>query len=163
MAVYGFTDQDKMSRLYGTQGFGGITDDADEDFDEIIDQIIEDAENTIVLRLSQYFNPTDMVGDPWVTSRCTWIACHLISHRRGNEHYFEALYTQAMEELNAIATGQIPPPIGIPLRDHSYPSMSNHIIDERFAVHKIRVRPEISVGGPNPNQDISFGYFWGWL
>ena len=170
--IYGFTNRQLIEVLYAEKGIINIIDDVDDitvdvngftDADNVIRRFIKDAEQTVFIRLSNFFAAIDMVDHPWVCSRTTWIAAHYISKRRGNEHYFEDLYTEALRELDAMATGELTPPIDIPLRNHTYPAMTNYTIDERFAVSKIRVRPTISVGGPYPGQDTTFGYFWGWL
>lgn len=163
VSTHGFTTEAMIIALYAQLGFDNILDDvtgAAED--AVIDQFIRDAEQTVRSRLTM-FDPDDMVGNQWIESRTTWIAAHYISKRRGNEHYFEDMYVEAMRELDAIATGELPAPMDIPLRAHTYPAMTNFTIDERFAVAKIRVRPTISIGGTYEGQDTTFGYFWGWI
>jgi hypothetical protein len=162
VATYGFTSRTLIESLYSQLGLTNILDDLTDSTD-VINQFIRDAEQTVYSRLNQYFNYTDMVGNAFIESRTTWIAAHLISKRRGNEHYFEDMYEDALREIDAIATGELPPPVDIPLRDYSYPAMSNFTVDDRFGIAKLRVRPTISYGGPCVDQDISYGFFWGWV
>ena len=164
VSTYGFTNKELIESLYAELGLNNIlTDVTGTDETNVIDQFIRDAEQTIYVRLSSFYEATSMVGNDWVESRTTWIAAFLISKRRGNEHYFHELYEQAIAEINAMATGEIPPLPDIPFRADSQPSMSNLIIDERFRTAKIRVRQEISVGGRHTNQDVAYGFFWGWV
>jgi len=170
--VYGFTTQQLIEGLYAQLGLTNILDDLNDTIivsngltekELVINQFIRDAEQTVVVRISRYFDPLEMPNSRWICSRTTWIAAHYISKRRGNEHYFEEMFTEALRELDAMATGELPPHIDIPLREHSYPSMSNLIVDERFGVEKLRVRPTISVGGTYAGQSIGLGWFWGWV
>ncbi|GAG29995.1 unnamed protein product, partial [marine sediment metagenome] len=133
----GFTDESMITRLYSSAGLSNILDDVSgTDEDDVISQVIVDAEQTVISRLSQWFDPDDMVTNNWVNSRTTWIAAHFLSMRRGNEHYFEHLYQEAITELNAMASGELQPPHDIPLRFESTASMANYKIDERFGVAK---------------------------
>lgn len=162
VANYGFTNEELIQYLYSSSSYANVLSDmTGGDKANTLTKVIRDAEQTMIVRLPM-FDPTDMAGNPWVESRCTWIASHLLSKRRGNEHYFVDLYDEAIRELEAIATGEIAPPVDIPLRSHSYPSMSNIVIDEKFGTKKIRVRPQISVGGSYAGQDFT-GYIWGWF
>ena len=161
----GMTSRDRIVRLYGSLGLNNILDDvvgATED--AVIDQFIVDAEQTIAVRIGRFFTNTSLAQSEWIRSRATWIASYLISKRRGNEHYFESLYMQALNELDAMATGEIPPIADIPMRSDLTPSMSNLVVDDRFYSAKLRVKPFVSVGSANPERHESyFGDFYGWL
>jgi hypothetical protein len=172
VTISGFTNRSLIEALYSQLGLSNILEDLDDatilrngktERDLVIDQFIADTESTMFVRLGSLYSKEDMVGDTWITSRATHIAAYMISTRRGNEHYFQSLYDEAIRELDAIATGELPPLPSIPLLHDTYPSMSNYIVDERFAIEKLRVRSEISVGGTYPGQPIAIGYFWGWL
>lgn len=168
---HGFTTYRAVQDLYGELGIENILDDVDREVEEnglthyenVVNSVIVDAEQTIILRLSKWFKPGDMVGNQWVWSRTRVIAAYYLSQRRGNEHYFEPRYMEAMRELDAIATGEIPPPSTIPLCATSIPSMSNQCVDERFHLHKLRVQSSVSVGGTYPGQDTNYyyGFFFG--
>lgn len=162
---YGFTTWDKVEQLYGSRGFENIMEDALGVYDTAVkNQMLVDAEQTIMLRLSQFYNPEDCVGNAWIESRTTWLVAHLLSWRQGNEHYFRDLYDQALRELDAMATGELIALADIPLRTDSMPAMSNFVIDDYFASQKIRVRETISVGGTYPDQHSAlYGGYWGWL
>lgn len=163
-ATNGFTNADNIKALYGANGYDNILDDLSAgDIDEIISQVIFDAEQTIIVRLNRFYTNSALANSAWVKSRATWIAAHLLSKRRGNEHYFADNYEDALRELDGIASGEINPLVDIPTRDTIIPSMSNVYVDEMFVSAKIRVRQNISVGGSYSGQDISYGYFWGWL
>ena len=161
----GMTNEDRIQRLYGELGLGNILDDVSSlTEDHVIDQFISDAEQTINVRIGRFFSPSNLANSDWACSRATWIAAYLISKRRGNEHYFESLYEMALRELDAMATGEIPPIADIPLRTDTLPSMSNLVVDDRFYSAKLRVKPFVSVGSSSPNRHESyFGDYYGWL
>ena len=164
--IYGFTSLELIRQIYSVKGYSNLLADlggnsADEA--NVVDQAIRDAEETMMVRLGQYFEPGHCVGNRFITSRATWIAAYYVASRRGNEHYFQEKYEEAMRELDAIAQGQLPPPPEIPLRAQLMPAMTNFTIDENFGVQKNRVRPTISVGGTYPNQHIAYGYVYGWF
>lgn len=161
--TYGFTSKDCIEALYGSRGYDNVLSDTGSAEDAVVDSIIVDAEQTVIIRIGKFFSPEDMATSQFVNSRTTWIAAHLLSKRRGNPHYFEDLYMEAIRELEAISTGELSPPNEIPLRSYITPSMSNLIVDERFGVSKLRVRDFISVGGTYPDQHIAYAYYWGWL
>ena len=160
---YGFTTLQCISNLYGSRGYENILADTGANEEQVINGFIVDAEQTVMSRLSKFHDYQDMVGDSYINSRTTWIAAYLLSKRRGNEHYFEDLYNEAMRELDAIAAGELPPVATIPQRAAIIPAMSNQIVDDRFGASKLRVRDFISVGGTYPGQHVARGYFWGWL
>ena len=167
----GFTDLRAIEDLYGELGVDNILDDTDmvieqngrTHYQNVVNSVIVDAEQTVILRLSKWFCADALVGNQWVWSRTRWIAAYYLSQRRGNEHYFEPKYMEAMRELDAIATGEIPPPSTIALKFNSLPSMSNQCVDERFYLHKLRVQSSVSVGGTYPGQDTNYhyGFFFG--
>ena len=172
----GFTTCRAIEDLYGELGLHNILcdfkdgeegrrveDNGRTRYENVLNGSIVDAEQFIVIRLSRWFDKAAMVGDQWVWSRARWIAAYYVSKRRGNEHYFESGYMEAEAELDAIATGEIPPPDMIPLRANSLPSMSNLEVDDTFYLHKLRVQSTISVGGTYPGQDINYyyGFFFG--
>jgi hypothetical protein len=162
--IYGFTNEANIEALYSTNGYNNILDDLSAgDKTKIMSQIIYDAEQTIIVRLNRFYAPAELANSEWVKSRATWIAAHLLSKRRGNEYYFADLYEDALREVDAIATGELPPLPDIAQRDYTYPSMSNLIVDEYFISAKLRVRPHISVGDTYPNQDIAYSWIWGWM
>jgi hypothetical protein len=174
VTILGYTSIGAIEALYGQNGRTNILVDLDNtiqgsdgftEYERVIRHFIRDAEQTIISRLNGFFSPEAMIGNSWIESRATWIASHYISRRRGNEHYFFDMYEEALRELDAIGTGELPPPADIPLRAYSMPSMSNIIIDNRFGIHKIRVRPTISVGETYAGQDISYehGHLYGWV
>ncbi len=161
VSTYGFTNAELIRNLYSNLGLTNITDDT-ENTDYVVNQAIRDAEQTVWSRLNKYFEVDKMKGNPWIESRTTWIACYYLSKRRGNEHYFQDNFEGALTELNAMNSGELTPPVEIPLRDHTYPSMSNLMIDEWFSVSKTRVLPQTSVGGPHPNQNLAYSNLWAW-
>jgi phage gp36-like protein len=158
--AFGFTTKEMIERLYAQQGLDNILDDVSGPAeDAVLEQFISDAEQTIIIRLSRFHTSADLLTSQWVQSRATWIAAFYISKRRGNEHYFQNLYDEAIREIEAIATGELSPLTEIPLRADTIPSMSNFIIDDYYYARKLRVRQEISVG-TSPNADISYVYGW---
>lgn len=161
--TYGFTNEDRIMLLYSQLGLDNILSDlTGDDVDASVNQFISDAEQTIMIRIGRYFDATDLAGNLWIASRATWIAAYYISQRAGQEHYFQGKFDEAIRELDAMATGEIPPLPDVPLKAYSYPSMSNLVVDDRFTIDKIRVQRSISVGETYPGQSIGFGV-WGWF
>lgn len=168
----GMTNRECVEILYARLGLDNILDDTNDtrvirdgmtERDIVINRFIFDAEQTIKIRLSKYFSPEALAQSGWIESRATWIAAYYISRRAGNEHYFEGNYTEAMRELDAIATGELDPPTDIVQRAFLIPAMTNQTVDERHYIEKLRVRPHISIGGTYPDQAIAYGSIWGWL
>ena len=161
----GLTNEDRITRLYGSLGLGAILDDVSGDGETaVVNQFISDAEQTIMLRVGRFYEGADMATSDYFCSRATWIAAYFLSKRRGNEHYFESLYQQALNELDALATGEIPPIDDVPLKFNTLPSMSNLVVDDRYYSSKLRVKHFITVGSANPNRHTSFyGDFYGWI
>ena len=167
----GYTEARAVEDLYGTCGFENILSDEDLTVEEngltrhqnALNSFIVDAEQTVAIRLCKFFTPEALIGNQWIWSKTRSIAAYYLSQRRGNEHYFESRYMEALRELDAIATGEIPPPKDIPLSHNSLPSMSNQCVDERFHLHKLRTQISVSVGGTYPGQDTNyhFGFFFG--
>jgi glycerophosphoryl diester phosphodiesterase len=162
---YQFTNEDALARLYSQVGLDAVFSAFDEtEEDNYLNDKACDAEQTIIIRLSRFFTPEEMANSKWIQSRATWILAYLVSHKDGQEHYFSSLYEMAMRELDAMATGEIPPDINIPLRDSSYPSMSNMTMDEKFGGQRLRVHKTISVGGSYADQHFVFGHLYsGWF
>ena len=180
MDILGFTDYDRIINLYGNMGILASLNDLDDNvvvytrpgdgvtFTErqlVVRSFINSAEQTIMIRLSQFYDKDEplLANNPWIKDRSTWMAAYLLSKRRGNEHYFHDNYMDAERELDAIATGELPPLPDIPLRAYSIPSMSNLVVDERFISQKIRVNQFISVGGTYDGQPIAYHRLWDWV
>lgn len=157
--VYGFTTEARVKALYGQKGWTYIFEDASGgDKTLIFRGLLADVEQSIITYLGQYFDPEDMKNSRWIQTRATWMLAHMVSKRRGNEHYFEDLYESALRELTAMATGEIPPPQDIPLRTYTLPTMSNFVMDDRFRSAKIRVVPHISEGETYPGQNVAHSF-----
>ena len=163
VSVYGFTNETLIDTLYSELGIDNMFSDIVGSYSTQLDQFIRDAEQFIIYRLGRFYAPEDMVGNQWVESKATHIAAHFISCRAGQEYYFQYFFELAKQELDAIATGEIPPSLDIPLRNHTYPAMSNLHVDDRFGVEKLRVVGQISTGQSYPGQFIAYGHFWGWI
>jgi hypothetical protein len=156
------TTETKMKNLYSERGFDYIVDDTAPST-TVVNQIIEDTLQTIRNYVGHLHADADIEASSYYQSRGTWIACHLLSQRRGNEHYFYDLYQIAVNELIAKSQGDLPPDPDVPLRFDLMPSAANLVVDDRTGVSKIRVIDDTSVGSVSTNRDSAYTYLFGWI
>jgi phage gp36-like protein len=160
----GFTNETLITRLYSVTGITNMFEDVSPtEKTNILNQIISDAEETIISRIGQFYDPSDLASSTWIQSRCTWIAAYYVSQRAGQEHYFQSKFDSALTELDAMATGELPLRGDIPLKGNITPSMTNLRISDYYAVQKIRAIESISVGGSYPGKATDFDTIWGWF
>ena len=158
MAVY--TSKEEIETLFSIAGVVNRTDDIPrEKADQFWASLCETASREIDLYLERFYWPADLATHRLVRYWTTLVACHLLSERRGNPAQFATRYERILDMLQQIYLGirQVP---GLPLKAELAPAMSNLRIDDRFAVHKIRVVPQISVGRSYPGQQIDPSYLW---
>lgn len=165
--AYAYTNQASLESLLSTQGVLNNVNDSQEvdlahanasDPNRILGAI-SDATDLIDLYCQNYYNPSDLSKSEWVFRRCTWIAAHFLTERRGNPGYFLEQYTKSVEWLEKIQSGlfQIP---RIPMSSDLRPALSNYVVDDRFPIAKIRVETFISNGGTYANQQQAPFAFW---
>jgi hypothetical protein len=105
-----------------------------------------------------------LVNNRWVRRTTSWIACYILSMRRGNPKQFVAKYQEALIHLLAISEGHRPifdengnP---VPVSSDLAPAHSNLAVDDRWVRRKLRVQRETSSGGQSGKQDPDWPAFW---
>ena len=160
--AYTYTSELEMQRLFSVEGITYRIDDV-EDPTLTIEDIIGESTEIINFYVNTFYEELDLSNSYLVRRWATWIACYLLSQRRGNSSQFESKYTEILEFLDAISQGnRIIPRLAS--REDFTPAMSNLHVDDRFKVHKLRVHPTISTGGSSgKTQDLSPRFPFEWL
>lgn len=152
--AYTYTSRNEMNRIFSAVAIENRLEDLIDDAQTVL-EIIEEATDWINQYCSMLYEESDLNNSRWVRSRCTWYACYLLSQRAG----YPALFTDRIEKIESdlkdVFTQQVPIP-RLPYRSNMAPAMSNVIVDDRFAVAKIRVHQPISPGGTSGRQDPAF-------
>ena len=128
-----------------------------------LDAIILSATELFNQYLLSYYDAQLLVDSRWIRSRCTWVACFLLSQRRGNPEQFTEQYNEILATIRQIALGpgingnpQIP---RIPTRFDFRPALSNLVVDDHYSQSKIRVIEKNSTGRQPPDTDADFYFF----
>lgn len=145
-----YTSLDEMRVVFGQLGIQVRLDD--DDYGELTTEagtflhaIIVQATDECNSYLLQHYNPEELVESAWVRMRCTWIACHILSRRRGNASQFQDEYDRFLQDFVKIRSGRDHIPRLKKKHDFS-PSLSNLVIDYRYRNSSIRVDQETQVG-----------------
>ena len=152
---YVYTSQAEIGRVMSV-AHATLSVDDDEDSvaeDSVWDDIVNDATDYINQYCERYYEPQDMADNLWVRRRASWVGAYFASMRRGNPGYFQARFDLVTHELEKVFSGLLQIP-RLPTRADLSPAMSNYTVDHRYAVRKIRVNRDISVGGTYSNQHI---------
>ena len=122
-----------------------------------------DVVNSYVL---QRYTADQMNNNRWIRRQTSWIACYLLSIRRGNPAQFVAKYQEALIFLQGVAEGTRPlfdeNGTPVPVRSDLAPAHSNLVVDDRYTRRKIRVQDTSSSGGTHGQQDIDHRVPWGY-
>lgn len=154
--LYPFTTRDEIERLFGEKAVKLRQEDLQGgDLTLYWTDLIADATTKMQAYLEMYYEPADLANSRWVRVRATWIGAFLLSQRRGNPAQYLSRYQEIMEELQAIAAGILQVP-GLPTRADFTPAMNNLIVDDRYALAKLRVHDPISTGGTSGRLHSSF-------
>ena len=159
---YTYTTRAEMERIFGESGVSLRADDLGSDQATMLDEIIGEATEMVNYHCGLTYEEVDL-NDSYLARRwATWIACYLLSQRRGNPSVFADKYEEVLTMLAEVAdfTRIIP---RLATREDLTPAMANLHIDDRFRTHKIRVHPTISTGGTYGKQDLSPRFPFEWL
>ena len=160
---YVYTSRDEMEGVLSQTGINLRIDDIDVmDSEGVLDSFFYDATLVIDTYTQHLYYSQDLYSSYWVRIRASWLACYYLSQRRGNPALFQVRYNQILEELERIMDGELLIP-GLPTAYDITPAMSNVVVDERFAIDKIRVHPSISTGGTSSRQSLSPRFPFDWL
>jgi len=158
-----YTTQREMEDVFGEDGFNNRMDDVDpQDFTTTLDHIREDATDLINSYIQSRYDATELTTSRWIRRRTTFIACYLLSRRRGNSPQFMQEYEEARGDLEEVRDGQLIVP-GIATRSDLTPVMSNLVMDSRTAGSQMRVQANLSVGGSYGEQYVAFSLPYQWL
>lgn len=105
----------------------------------IMDRIIRQASERCLLFLRTHYSEDSLSENVWVREQATYVACYLLSIRRGNPSLYSDLYAQAMEYLEMVRDGLLDP--GIPSK--SRVAVQTPMLDSRFLETK-RLNPMAS-------------------
>jgi hypothetical protein len=99
-----FTTIDEITDIFSQDAVDLRTDDLT---DPIISaaamaRLIADATNIIYQYTWLIYNVTDLSNSDWVRTRASYIACYLVSMRRGNPGQYIDRYNSILEELKLI-------------------------------------------------------------
>jgi phage gp36-like protein len=162
--AFTYTSRDEIVRIFGASGVNFRGDDLRNSRGEtdMMNEIIGEATEMINFYCGMNYAEVDLNDSYLVRRWATWIACHLLSQRRGNPAMFVDKYEETLRLLEEVYKfNRIIP--RLPTREDLTPAMSNLHIDDRFRTHKIRVHPTISTGGTYGKQDLSPRFPFEWL
>jgi hypothetical protein len=95
-----------------------------------IEDIIDDATDTVNQYCEWRYYPEDMALNRWVRRRASWIASYLLSQRRGNPKQFVTQYKQIMEDLGRVFEAKLQIP-RLSLRAYFRPEYHNLVVEDR--------------------------------
>lgn len=169
-----YTSQAEMESLFGFLGVQLRLDDDDDEIvatpeTEYLTDVMVEATDIINQHIGWIYDDVELSESRWVRRRASWIACHLISKRRGNAKQFQEQFDQCMEDFREVELHRRWIPRKKPKYDFA-PAMSNLRIDYRYSGYRgyaygaspQRVDPISSTrgGGDSAFKDWAF---WGWL
>lgn len=148
-------------RLDDDQTDGEVVNPTEETF---LDHCGYEATDLINQFLVSRYEPSAINTNRWVRRTASWMACYILSSRRGNPRQFVARYEEAILHLKDIHDGQrmIFDEDGnpVPSRSDLSPSHSNLTVDDWYWRRKLRVQSTTSSGGTHSKQDIDYLMPW---
>lgn len=141
------TSVEEINAVFSEDGVDNHLEDALDEL-SVKGRIILQASARVMLYLRSQFNFEDCQNNVWVREQATYIACYLISIRRGNPSLYTDLYAQALIDLEQARDGHIDP--GIPSRSRAF--LQTPMMDSRLH-HPKRVLPNASTR-VLPNQRV---------
>lgn len=150
-----YTTEAEVTRLFSSLGVENRVDDLTDagDLEDLWEDITEDATSMINQYCENFYTSLDLNGSRWVRIRATYIACHILSYRRGNPSLFRDRYEQILEELEKVSIGSLLIP-SLPTRSDFTPAMTNVAVNDKYYIDKIRVHSTISTGGSSGRQSV---------
>lgn len=162
------TTQTEIDQIFSALGTLLRVDDDDDRVlstaeTEILDQAITEASDLAYQYLLHRYTDTVLETSRWVRRHVSYVACHILSRRLGNDSQFAEEYDAAIAEFINVMEGRIFIPRLSP-DDNYEPSLSNHIVDYRYGRSKIRTDQETARGGVKgsvtPLDEPYWGYWW---
>lgn len=130
------TSREEIERLYSQTGVNLREDDQSND--DIINEIVAWASETVESYTLSHYNTTDLVSSPYTRRRATILGAYYLSMRRANAPQFVAEAKRVLEDLEAIQKNQLLIPDAV-VRAADVPCISSYRIDDRYIINKQRV------------------------
>lgn len=133
-----FTSLEEIQRMFSIEGVNNHLEDyaEDPDLQDVIDEIIIRATETVLQYLRGRYVVSDMETSYWVRMKATFIACYYLSLRQGNPSLYQDQYQESLLDLAMARDGVINPGLNTPMRVITQTPM----MDSRF-FHNSRVDP----------------------
>ena len=135
-----YTTKEMMIRIMGEDYYELTQSDLSETGEdtEMVLEIIDEAESIMDMYVSFLYDSDDLVNSDWVKRKSTWLACHLLSRRKGNPGNFADEYYETIDQLERMQAGELRIP-GIARYEGIPAAMQTPIIDQRYRANKLRV------------------------
>jgi len=152
--LYDLTTRAELERVWSRTGVDLRLDDdgTGDDQTDSLQDVIDEASQTIYLYLENWYEPSDLRASKIVRRWANKVGCYFLSKRRGDPGQYEDEYQRVLAILERIQAGQLQVP-GLANRGNMCPSLSNYRIDDHFTTSKVRVQPATQVGGTYDRQD----------
>jgi len=153
-----YTTQEEIVDIFSTEG-------SDLHVDDILDppefwvKLCERATSRVNQYLLGLFSAENLSSHVRVREITTYIACYILSIRRGNPALYRGEYEDALNDLEQIKTGNLY--LDLPRRQSHRVVMQNPIIDNRFVRNPNRVEPLSAtnlIGGQAILHTVPFGW-----
>jgi hypothetical protein len=141
--TYYFTSKEEIERTWSVDGVEDRRDDYDnasEERTKVMYEVIIRATMEVKGILNKLFADVNLVKNPWVREKATYIACYLLSVRRGNPSHYYNEYLDALDALRQLVEGEIYFE-DLPVSTNSRVAMVNVSTDNRLPGMPIRVDP----------------------
>jgi phage gp36-like protein len=149
---YVYTTRAEVESIYGIRAVDlrldddPESDDVDTTEESFLTYLCEEATDIINQYVLQRYDAVALNESSWVRRRAAWIACYLLSQRRGQAKQYVSRYNEIIFDLERIMTGTLIIP-RVPTSADFSPAMSNLVIDDRYSQSKIRHERNTSTGG----------------
>jgi hypothetical protein len=135
---YALTSVAEINSVFSSEGVDNHIDDSTDEL-TLKGQIIGQASARVMLYLRSQYAIEDCMTNVWVREQATYIACYLISIRRGNPSLYTDMYAQALIDLEQVRDGMLD--AGLPAKSRAV--VQTPMMDSRFFNPK-RVNPMAS-------------------
>lgn len=154
--------QSDIEGLMGTLGVDWLTDDGTQS--ELIQTVIEAAEGWIFSKLAFKYPAATLAMSPVVKHATTYLASYYLSERRGLPWHYKEQVDELKEEIEDLRAGkaELTDDSGNQLSQdlgHDPISMQNQVVDERYAMSRIRTVGETSSQTSNTNIFTNDGFY----
>lgn len=140
-----------------TDGTGGTNNDEEYLKDALIEASDEGYERLLIK-----YDDDVLAESLWVRRRVSYIACHLLSLRKGNPGQYVDMYNRYLAAFDKVVNGGFI--VRLVPRGNFQPTVSNLVVDNWHHTQKLRVTVDNSEGPRDGKQfeDTVFRGFRGW-